>query len=208
MPTQKEYTQMLQEVTTYIDAIDVAVQEQIEGQTDSGEPVSGYSCQYGKHSISVIGCPIWEFFQIRYSFNLAQLLAVQQAGVETSQGQVTITQADIQHAQQDLVDRLSDDEHAELRLELLKQLSNSSSAIALTADDENRVVGVQLTSNIFVYEEEFGVGDFHEAVQRTVNLGWQGKEILIHGYAIRGELEAVGSGVTDVDDDLGPTAFQ
>lgn len=199
---------MLQEITTYIDAIEIDLQEQIEGQTDNGQPVSGYSCQYGSHQIEIVGCPTWEFFQVRYSFDLTQLLAVQQADVEPSQGTVTIDRTDIQSARQDLADRLSEEEHAELRLELITQLSDSSNAIALNADEADRVFGLTVTRNIFVYEDAFGLGEFHETVQRTVNLGWQGKEILIDAYGIRNELEIPDSVPNTLDDDVGPSAFR
>jgi hypothetical protein len=208
MPSHQEYTGMLQKITTYIDAIQIELQEQIEGQTDSGQPVSGYSCRYGSHQIEVVGCPTWEFFQVRYSFDLAQLLAVQQADVEPSQGTVTIDRTDIRSARDDLAGRLSDEEHAALRLELITQLSDSSNAIALDADESDRVFGLTATRNIFVYEDAFGLGEFHEAVQRTVNLGWRGKEILIDAYGIRDELEIPESVANTLDDDVGPSAFR
>jgi hypothetical protein len=208
MPSHQEYTGMLQKITTYIDAIQIELQEQIEGQTDSGQPVSGYSCRYGSHQIEVVGCPTWEFFQVRYSFDLAQLLAVQQADVEPSQGTVTIDRTDIRSARDDLAGRLSDEEHAALRLELITQLSDSSNAIALDADEADRVFGLTATRNIFVYEDAFGLGEFHEAVQRTVNLGWRGKEILIDAYGIRDELEIPESVANTLDDDVGPSAFR
>lgn len=207
MPAHQEFTEMLQKITTYLDSIQLEVQDSIDGQTDSGEPLSGYSCQYGSHSVDVVGCPTWEFFQVRYSFDLAQLLAVQQAGRETTGRQVTLDATDVRDARRELVDRLSEEEHADLRLELIVQLSNSSHAVALVADEADRVSGLTITRKIFVYDE-FGVGDFDRAVQRTVNLGWQGKELLVERYGIREEFDVAGSGANAIDDDVGPSAFQ
>lgn len=209
MPTNQEFNEALQRVVRFIEDSGDETAGQVDGQTDAGHPLSGYMCQHGNHAVQVVGCPVWDYFLARNTFDLSQLLAAQRAtgGNPPDSGEVELTEEQVQDARDELSERLERDEHEELRVELVKATSRPNLAANLMAFDHPGVYGYNIDSKLYLYDDGFELGDFGKEIQSVVSVGWLGKEILLDGYDIREELAFVEEEPTPEIDE-GPTAFQ
>ncbi|XGI84102.1 hypothetical protein ACEU6E_02320 [Halorutilales archaeon Cl-col2-1] len=197
MPSQREFDTKLRELSNYVERIGDEVTGEVEGEAD-GSPLHGYECDHGGHKYRIIGTQDWEYFILRYSYQIYGDYAVaqklQRAEVpEASENQevninVDLTDQDLQNAKEELYQQLSQEsqeEVAQVRQKMIQMLSTPESAISFVPDDSQQIHGFNIDRKIFPYSERFGLSEFNRSVQTVVSLGFKGVEYLKNSYGIR-----------------------
>ncbi|MDY6775362.1 MAG: hypothetical protein SV253_04705 [Halobacteria archaeon] len=197
MPSQREFDTKLRELSNYVERIGDEVTGEVEGEAD-GSPLHGYECDHGGHKYRIIGTQDWEYFILRYSYQIYGDYAVaqklQRAEVpEASEDQevninVDLTDQDLQNAKQELYQQLSQEsqeEVAQVRQKMIQMLSTPESAISFVPDDSQQIHGFNIDRKIFPYSERFCLSEFNRSVQTVVSLGFKGVEYLKNSYGIR-----------------------
>ncbi|MFB6299530.1 MAG: hypothetical protein ABEH65_04645 [Halobacteriales archaeon] len=212
MTTDQTFDQALKAIAGDIETIGDRIQEQVSGQTDQGAPIEGYACQRGTHQYTIVGSPVWEFFRIGYEYDAIQDEAVAVAAREaieageTGEVDIEITETMLQDARQRLVDRSDADTGTDLRLELIKWLSQPDCALDLRTDDQNRPLGFELTRKLFVYDGGVTPTALNRAVQTVVSLGLTGSQIMSERLGIE-EIESTTPEMVD-NKETGTRMFQ
>lgn len=205
MTGDQSFEQVLRTIAGEIETIGDEIQEQVSGQTDQGAPIEGYACLRGSHQYTVVGSPVWEFFQVTYEYDAIQDEAIASAAKEaitdgeTGEIEIELTDTHLQEARQRLITRMEESENTELRLELIKWLSQPDCALELQTDDQDRPIGFQLTRKLFVYDDGLTPAALNRSVQTVVSLGLTGTQLMSERLGIEG-IERAAPRTVETDD--------
>jgi hypothetical protein len=210
MPADEDFENALRRIEEYIQRTGDTVQANIDTTTEGEIRVQGYLCSHGSHTFQVLGTRDWEHFVVRYPLRVDQLLAIRQKSQQPTGEELRITQEEIQAGRERLDEALSQKDRGELRelrLNLIQLLAEGSCIVNLDTTAQLQIHGFDLDKQIYVYEDRFELSDFHEAVQRVINLGWIGRDLLLEGYGFTESISAE-SGASPSPGDTGSRGFQ
>lgn len=186
MSSGGDFGAKLHELTEYVERINDDPVDTIEGETGDGQPIQGYQCQHGGHIYLLMGSPEWEHFQLRYTINVDEAVALRYIVDDPSSVD--------EHVMRQARDRLEKElegkpprEKKELRLNLTQILSREACIVEFDTTSPFNIHGFNLDKRIYPYEDDFQLSDFHYAVQTIINLGWVGKDFLLENYGLLGD---------------------
>lgn len=183
----------------YLKRLGDEVEDNFEGSAD-GEPLEGLVCSHGAHTYLVMACRSWEWVQLRYPLNIDQLYAAQLWGEGNISQSLELSEAEIQQARQELDDRLNRmpaKSRREFRMNLMHMLSREGMILELDTTTTLNIHGFNIDTKVFIFDPGFSLGDFHDNLQKIINLGWVGNEFLAENYGFgdrenNGEIDGYG----------------
>jgi len=187
MNSSDGYQDALNQVTRYVKTIGDEIEEEIEGETEDGIPITGYSCSHGTHTYLILATEEDVYFNIQYPVSIDHAVAIKRA---PNQGEVQISQSDINSARDYIENKLEavpQSMRREIRTNLIHIISREGVAANLDTTKSINIHGFQLNKKIFPFDKSFNISKFEDTVQRIVNLGWVGKDYLADAYGIKEE---------------------
>lgn len=192
-PTQEDVDEALSDVDDLINRIGDQITGIVNEQTEQGIPVTGRQVQHGENGYHVLASPQFAHIKLQTGFDAAEALAANQAIAQAEGPQVQVTDASLQSAQHELRDR-ADKDLGTIREGLINRTSVGEKAVQLNADEEF-VIGFQVGTRLFMYDENVSVSEFNDEVQALINVLWRGQEYLVNEYDLLG---AVSDGGEDL----------
>jgi len=178
---------------------------EIEGESDGGDPVSGFTVTHGDETIDVVTAEGMHYFELQYDYDIAPDVAAARCIEEQADGalagegsgteiRVEMDDTDIEEAMQWIAQTNQQRDSAKIKKfqsELIQLLSNPNCGFGIK-EDLNGPHGFQISKKQFVYEPDYRASDFDSACQTVVSVAIPAQNFLQRAYNIEINLEQGG----------------